>query len=155
MESGIFSTLQIFFKTFTSHLIVKRLEKMCFICTLEEYRNSIYLYHGIRRTVTQTNNHNHSSFISSVRRPRLRYYYNIKGSYNKSHKIWYTQCHLQQVFINELDISICVSVYVYDKWVSKYPETSAVSPPLELCHPEILSSQLLTHLYRNIMKGKK
>ena len=53
------------------------------------------------------------------------------------------QCHLQQVFINELDISICVSVYVYDKWVSKYPETSAASSPLELCHPEILSSDSL------------
>ena len=36
-----------------------------------------------------------------------------------------------------------MSVYVYDKWVSKYPETSAASFPLELCHPEILSSDSL------------
>ena len=36
-----------------------------------------------------------------------------------------------------------MSVYVYDKWVSKYPETSAARFPLELCHPEILSSDSL------------
>ena len=33
-----------------------------------------------------------------------------------------------------------VGGYVYDKCVSKYPEMSAVSPPLGVCQPEILSS---------------
>ena len=42
-----------------------------------------------------------------------------------------------------MNYSHFVSVYVYDKWVSKYPETSAASSPLELCHPEILSSDSL------------
>ena len=39
-----------------------------------------------------------------------------------------------------LDTILFIRVYVYDKCVSKYPEMSAVSPPLGVCQPEILSS---------------
>lgn len=50
---------------------------------------------------------------------------------------------MSSTIVHKWIISICVSVYAYDKWVSKYPETSAASFPLELCHPEILSSDSL------------
>ena len=50
---------------------------------------------------------------------------------------------MSSTIVHKWIISIYVSVYVYDKWVSKYPETSAARFPLELCHPEILSSDSL------------